>query len=189
MGSANDVASLDPNYGSMNPGFASAGPGTPTSFLSATGNSLVGDLDDATGLNIGDSPLAGLGPSASPDIPATDALSDGLSGSPLAGLAPDNSSTSGFDTTGDTSNAFGDMDAGAGDLQSPLAGLAIQNTSTTSLQMSSGGQEISMQQTDSTSYVDEVTGDGNQSSMFMEQDTTTTFSDLGDDSDDGFGYQ
>ena len=209
LNTATDLASIDPFYAATNPGFNSVGPGTPTSFQSASADPLAADVAAATGLGSGQaSPLAGLGFNESTTslnvTSGTDALtadSPGLDASimesPLAGLVGGNGSS--------TDLGMG-LDPSAGNLVSPLAGLAITNASSASLQMSSepigdgtdssvfgGDQSAFVEQTQTTStQVLDTASDGSQSAVYTEQDTvfeqTTSYSDMGDTSDDGFGY-
>ncbi|MCJ1386698.1 hypothetical protein MMC17_009824 [Xylographa soralifera] len=206
MNTATDLASIDPFYAANNPGFNSVGPGTPTSFQSASAGPLAAGVATAVGLGSGQaSPLAGLGLNqsttslnATSDTDAVITESPGLNASimesPLAGLVAGN---------GSSTDLGPGLDPNAGGLVSPLAGLAITNTSTTSLQMSSeqigdgtnssvfGDQSTFEQQQTSFTAVD-TASNGDQSEVFMQQDTTveqqTSYSDMGDNSDDGFGY-
>ena len=207
MNTATDLASIDPFYAATNPGFTSVGPGTPTSFQSASADPLGAGIAAAAGLDGGEaSPQAGLAFNESTtslnvtsetDAVTTDSpgLDASIMESPLAGLVAGNGSSTNLDMG---------LDPSGSSLVSPLAGLAITNTSTTSLQMSSeqigdgtdssvfGGQSSFVEQTQ-TSYTEmDTAGNGDQSMVYMEQDTTveqqTSYSDMGDNSDDGFGY-
>ncbi|MCJ1390166.1 hypothetical protein MMC18_003024 [Xylographa bjoerkii] len=202
MNTATDLASIDPFYAANNPGFPSVGPGTPTSFQSASADPLgAAVVAAAAGLDGGDStsPLAGLGVNGSTTslnvTTATDIVDGGTMDSPLAGLVAGNGSSTNLSTA---------LDPDAGSLVSPLAGLAIVNTSTTSLQMSSeqvgdgtnssifGDQTVSIEQQQTSFTEIDTASNGSQSAVYTEQDTTveqeTTYSDMGDNSDDGFGY-
>ncbi|MCJ1404288.1 hypothetical protein MMC11_007513 [Xylographa trunciseda] len=191
MNTATDLASIDPFYAANNPGFTSAGPGTPTSFQSASADPLGAGVAAAVGLGGGASPQAGLAPNGSTtSLSAAGETGGGIMSSPLACLAPGN---------GSLTNLGMSLDPSAGGLVSPLAGLAIGNASSTSLQMSpdqlgdgtnssafGGDQSVSIEQQQST-YTDvETASNGDQSTTYTEQDTT--YSDMGDNSDDGFGY-
>ncbi|MCJ1286296.1 hypothetical protein MMC26_005641 [Xylographa opegraphella] len=208
MNTATDLASIDPFYAATNPGFTSVGPGTPTSFQSATADPFGASIAAAAGLGSGDaSPLAGLGfndsttslnATSETNAGATDSpsLDTSIMQSPLAGLAGG---------IGSSTNPGLGLDPNASGLVSPLAGLAIVNTSSTSLQMSSeqtgdgtsssffANQSTFTEQQQATSFTEvDTDSNGNQSMVYTEQDTTVTqqatCSDFGDDSDDGFGY-
>ncbi|MCJ1434991.1 hypothetical protein MMC27_004361 [Xylographa pallens] len=207
MNTATDLASIDPFYAATNPGFSSVGPGTPTSFQSASANPLGAGIAAAAGLGGGEaSPQAGLAFNESTTslnvTSETDAVTSDSPGldasimeSPLAGLVAGNDSS--------TNLGMG-LDPSASSLVSPLAGLAITNTSTTSLQMSSeqigdgtgssvfGGQSTFAEQTQTSFTEVDTASNGDQSAVYTQQTTTveqqTSYSDMGDDSDDGFGY-
>ncbi|MCJ1478050.1 hypothetical protein MMC13_006725 [Lambiella insularis] len=164
-----DPASIDPFYVTNHPGFASTGPASPASFQSASGNPIAAETAAAVGLG------------------GADTIS------PLAGLALGQSTTS-LDMGSVDATASSTIESGI--MTSPLAGLAITNTSSTSLQVStdqaSGEQSVSVEQ-QTTSFVEEdTTSNGGQSSAYMEQDITTqidtTYSEMGDNSDDEMGY-
>ena len=201
MNTATDLASIDPFYAANNPGFASAGPGTPTSFQSASGDPIGAGIAAATAIDSGDtaSPLAALQLNESTTsldmTTGANVAATNLMESPLAGLVAGNGSSTSLGVSPDST---------AGGLVSPLAGLAIVNTSSTSLQMSSeqvgngtnssdfGDQSVAIeQQTTSFSEV-ETASNGDQSVSYTDQETTveqeTSYSEMGDNSDDGFGY-
>ncbi|MCJ1292701.1 hypothetical protein MMC34_004254 [Xylographa carneopallida] len=206
MNTATDLASIDPFYAATNPGFTSAGPGTPTSFQSASADPLGAGIAAAAGLGGGDaSPLAGLGfDQSTTDLNVADAvtadspsLDPSIMESPLAGLVPGNDSS--------TNLGLGLDPTASAALVSPLAGLAVANPSSASLQMSSeplgdgsasslfGDQSSTFVQQTQTIFAEEDTASNGGSAVYMEQDTTTvqtttTYSDMGDGSDDGFGY-
>ena len=200
LSSSSDLASLDPFYAMNNPGAISAGPGTPTSLSAEVfTEDVTTNTDSATGDVT--SPLAGLALGGSTTslgstdpTAATDALGSGsnLVESSLAGLAPNNGSVTDL---GGLSSDLGTMD-----MTSPLAGLAPNNGSTTDLGgfgdpnadgtnlSDSGGQTMTEEQTQTTYMEEDTTSNGDQSSIFIQQDDTTTYTDMGDGSDDGFGY-
>ena len=202
LSSSSDLASIDPFYAMNNPGAISAGPGTPSSLVSPSGGLFTEDATtDTDGAPGGlTSPLAGLVPGGDTSGGGTDPNSaiDGLGfgsdfmESPLAGLAPSSGSTTDLGGLG--------SDPGATDMTSPLAGLAPDNGSTTDLGGfgdsnadgmnlgDSGGQMITEEQTQTTYMEEDTASNGDQSSIFMEQQDSTTYTDMGDDSDDGFGY-